>query len=102
LEGRNGRHGFGIDWQHQFRLGCGQNPQAQAQVGPKTPTLGLTNADLHVLENPQVLAGTNILLGLDDEIKFMTQAMNRVQQSLPVYLKLRGVISDNAKLEERL
>jgi len=51
------------------------------------------------LENPQVLADPNILLGLDDEIKSMTQAMNRVQQSLPVYLKLRWVISDNAKLE---
>jgi len=70
--------------------------------GPSTPTLGLTNDDQHVLENPQVLADTNILPGLDDEIKFMTQAMNRVQQSLPVYLKLRWVISDNAKLEELL
>jgi len=68
----------------------------------QTPTLGLTNDDQHVLENPQVLADTNILPGLDDEIKFMTQAMNRVQQSLPVYLKLRWVISDNAKLEELL
>jgi len=64
--------------------------------------LGLSNDDLHVLENPQVLADTNILPGLDNEIKSMTQAMNRVQQSLPVYLKLRWVISDNAKLEELL
>jgi len=68
----------------------------------QTPTLGLTNDDQHILENPQVLADTNILPGLDDEIKSMTQAMNRVQQSLPVYLKLRWVISDNAKLEELL
>jgi len=68
----------------------------------QTSTLGLTNDDLHVLENPQVLADKNILPGLDDEIKSMTQAMNRVQQSLPVYLKLRWVISDNAKLEELL
>jgi len=68
----------------------------------QTPTLGPTNDDLHVLENPQVLADKNILPGLDDEIKSMTQAMNRVQQSLPVYLKLRWVISDNAKLEELL
>ena len=54
------------------------------------------------LENPQVLADPNILLGLDDEIKSMTQAMNRVQKSLSIYLKLRWVISDNAKLEELL
>jgi len=67
----------------------------------QTPT-GPTNDDLHVLENPQVLADTNILPGLDDEIRSMTQAMNRVQQTLPVYLKLRWVISDNAKLEELL
>jgi len=65
-------------------------------------TLSPTNDDLYVLENPQVLADTNILPGLNDEIKSMTQAMNRVQQSLPVYLKLRWVISDNAKLEELL
>jgi len=68
----------------------------------QTPTLGLTNDDLRVLEYPQVLADTNILAGLDDEIKSMTQAINRVQQSLPVYLKLRWVISENAKLEELL
>jgi len=68
----------------------------------QTSTLGPTNDDLHVLENPQVLADTNILPGLDDEIKSMTQAINRVQQSLPVYLKLRRVISDNAKLGELL
>jgi len=68
----------------------------------QTSTFGLTNDDLHVLENPQVLADKNILPGLDDEIKLMTQAINRVQQSLPVYLKLRRVISDNAKLEELL
>jgi len=68
--------------------------------GPSTP--GLTSDDLHVLENPRVLADTRILPGIDDEIKSMTQAMNRVQQSLSVYLKLRWVISDNAKLGELL
>ena len=68
----------------------------------QTSTLGLTNDDLHVLENPQILADTHILPGLDDEIKSMTQVMNRVQQSLSVFLKLRWVISDNAKLEELL
>jgi len=68
----------------------------------QTSIIGPTNDDLHVLENPQVLADTNILPGLDEEIKSMTQAMNRVQQSLPIYLKLRWVISDNAKLEDLL
>jgi len=68
----------------------------------QTPSLSPTKDDLHVLENPQVLEDTDILPGLDDEIKSMTQAINRVQRSLPVYLKLRWVISDNAKLEELL
>jgi len=68
----------------------------------QTSTLGLTNDDLHILENPQVLADIYILPGLDDEIKSMTQAINRVQQSLPVFLKLRWVISDKAKLGELL
>jgi len=68
----------------------------------QTPTLGPTKDDLHVLENPQLLGGPDILPGLDDEIKSMTQAINRVQRSLPVHLKLRWAISDNTKLEELL
>jgi len=68
----------------------------------QTSTPDPTSDDLHVLENPQVLADTRILPGLDNEIKSMTQAINRVQQSLSIFLKLRWVISDNAKLEELL
>jgi len=74
----------------------------QSASRTQTSTLGPTSDDLHILENPQVLSDTRILPGLDDEIKSMTQAMNRVQQSLPVYLKLRWVISDNPKLAELL
>ena len=61
----------------------------------QTSTLGLTKDDLYVLENLQVLEDTHILPGLDGEIKSMTEAMDRVQQSLPVYP--RWVISDNAE-----
>jgi len=68
----------------------------------QTPSLSPTKDDLHLLENPQVLEDIQILPGLDDEIKSMTQAINRVRRSLPLYLKLRWVISDNAKLEELL
>jgi len=78
-----------------------QTPTTQTPTS-QTSTLGPTNDDVHILENPQVLADTNILPGLDDEIKSMTQAMNRVQQSIPVFLKLRWVISDKAKLGELL
>jgi len=63
---------------------------------------GATEDDLHLLENPQVLENKHIAPGLDDEITSMTQAMDRAQQSLPIYLKLRWVLLDNAKLEELL
>jgi len=78
-----------------------QIPTTQTPTS-QTPTLGPTKDDLHILEDPQLLGDPDILPGLDDEIKSMTQAINRVQQSLPVYLKLRWVISDNAKLGELL
>jgi len=68
----------------------------------QTPSPDPTSDDLHVLENPRVLADQRILPGLDDEIKSMAEATKRVQQSLSVFLKLRWVISDSAKLEELL
>jgi len=75
--------------------------------GPDTSTTqtqisGITKDDLHLLENPQVLENTQILPGLDDEINSMAKAMDRVQQSLPMHLKLRWVVSDKAKVEELL
>ena len=68
----------------------------------QTPISGITKDDLQLLENPQVLENKQILPGLDDEINSMAKAMDRVQQSLPIYLKLRWVVSDKAKLEEIL
>ena len=68
----------------------------------QTPIPGATKDDLHLLENPQLLENKHILPGLDNEITSMTQAMDRVQQSLPIFLKLRWVILDNAKLVELL
>ena len=66
------------------------------------PIPGATEDDLQLLENPQLVENKHILPGLNDEITSMTQAVDRVQQSLPIYLKLRWVISDNAKLVELL
>jgi len=72
--------------------------------GSKTqvPISGATTDDLNLLENPRVLENESILPGLADEITSMTQAMDRVQKSSPIYLKLRWVVSDKAKLEELL
>jgi len=44
----------------------------QSTRGTQTSTPGPTSDDLHVLENPRILADTRILPGLDDEIKAMT------------------------------
>jgi len=58
--------------------------------------------DLNLLENPRVLGDQQLLPGLPEEISSMTEAMDRVQQSLPIYRKLRWVISDKAKLDDLL
>jgi len=58
--------------------------------------------DLHLLENPRVLGNQQLLPGLPEEIISMTRAMDRVHQSLPIYHKLRWVVSDKAKLDDLL
>ena len=58
--------------------------------------------DLHLLENPRVLGNQQRLPGLAEEISAMAEAMNRVQQSLPMYHRFRWVVSDKAKLDDLL
>jgi len=58
--------------------------------------------DLHLLENPRVLGNQQLLPGLPEEISSMTKSMDRVQQSLPMYRKLRWVIADKSKLDDLL
>ena len=58
--------------------------------------------DLHLLENPRVLGDQQLLPGLPEEISAMAMAMDRVQQSLPMYRKLCWVVSDKAKLDNLL
>jgi len=58
--------------------------------------------DLHLLENPRVLGNQRLLPGLPEEISAMSEAMNRVQQSLPIYRKLRWVVADKSKLDDML
>jgi len=58
--------------------------------------------DLHLLENPRALGDQQLLPGLPEEISSMAEAMDRVQQSLPMYRKLRWVVADKAKLDDLL
>jgi len=58
--------------------------------------------DLHLLENPRVLGNQQLLPGLPEEISSMTEAMDRIQQSLPMYRRLRWVVVDKAKLDDLL
>ena len=58
--------------------------------------------DLNLLENPRVLANHQLLPGLPEEISAMTKAMDRVEQSLPVYRKFCWVVADKGKLDDLL
>ena len=58
--------------------------------------------ELYLLENPRVLGNQQLFPGLPEEISSMTEAIDRVQQSLPMYHKLRWVVSDKGKLDDLL
>ena len=75
-------------------------PNLNANTELEIPSLH--ENDLNLLENPQVLENQQLLPGLPEEISSMTEAMNRVQQSLPMYLKFRWVVADKAKLSDLL
>jgi len=77
-----------------------KSPLRNANTQPVIPTLH--ENDLQLLENPRVLGDQQLLPGLPEEIASMAEAMNRVQQSLPIYRKLRWVISDKGKLDDLL
>jgi len=77
-----------------------KSPLRNANTQLVIPTIH--ESDLHLLENPRVLGNQQLLPGLREEISSMTEAMDRVQQSLPMYRKLRWVIADKAKLDDLL
>ena len=75
--------------------------------GPSTSTTQTLNSmitkhELHLFENPLVLGNTQLLPGLDDKINSMAKAMDQVQKSLPMYLKLCWAVWHKTKLEELL
>ncbi|KAF8416892.1 hypothetical protein EV426DRAFT_703238 [Tirmania nivea] len=72
--------------------------QSPSTSKAQTSISGATSDDLHLLENPRVLENKQILPGLEDEITSMAQAIDRVQKSLPLYLKFRRVVLDKPKL----
>ena len=77
-----------------------KSPLRNTNTQPVIPTI--YDNDLHLLENPQVLANQQLLPGLLEEISAMTEAMYRVQQSVPMYRRFRWVVSDKAKLDDLL
>ena len=58
--------------------------------------------DLHPLENPRVLVNRKLLPGLPGGVSAVTEAMDRVNQSLPMYRKLSWAVADKAKLDDLL
>jgi len=75
-------------------------PNLYANTQLEVPTIH--ENDLHLLENPWVLGNQQLLPELPEEISSMIEAMDRVQQSLPMYRRLQWVIADKAKLNDLL
>jgi len=79
-----------------------KSPLRNANTQPDLVIPRIQESDLHLLENPRVLENQQILQGLPEEISAMTEAMSRVQLSLPMYHKFRWVVADKAKLDDLL
>jgi len=79
-----------------------KSPLRNANTQPDLVIPRIQESDLHLLENPRVLENQQLLQGLPEEISAMTQAMSRVQLSLPMYHRFRWVVADKAKLDDLL
>jgi len=77
-----------------------KSPLRNANTQLVIPTIH--EKDLHLLENPRVMGDQQLLPDLPEEISSMTKAIDRVQQSLPMYRKLRWAVSDKAKFDDLL
>ncbi|KAF8470650.1 hypothetical protein BDZ91DRAFT_791604 [Kalaharituber pfeilii] len=79
------------------------NPANTSQATSPSPQLsGLTlnHSDLCLLENPKTLTSTQLLPGLQEEIASLSNAAQKVQQSLSIYRKLRWAGMDKANCNE--
>lgn len=52
---------------------------------------------LHLLENPSVLQSKNLVPGLKEEIQKLKETAAKMEQSLPIYRKLRWAIIDKPR-----
>ena len=66
------------------------------------PIATIEDHELYLLGSPQVLQNPSLLPDLANDIPSMKEVINRVQQSLPIYRKLRWAISDRTKLHQLL
>ena len=69
-----------------------------SQSRPSSPLPQIQLKDLTLLENPTILENQQLLPEVATEIISLDVATKRMQQSLPMYRKLRWVVSDNAGL----
>src|SRR5258706_11513918 len=58
--------------------------------------------ELYLLGSPQALQNPQLLPDLANDISSMKEVINTVQQSLPIYRRLRWAVSDRAKLHQLL
>ena len=65
------------------------------------PTM-IKDHELYLLESPQMLQNLQLLPDLASDESSMKEAISRVQQSLPIYRRLRWAVSDRTKLHQLL
>ena len=74
--------------------------RSKSPLPPPIPTI--EDHELYLLGSPQVLQNPQLLPDLANNISPMEEVINRVQQSSPIYRKLRWAISNKAKLHQLL
>ena len=74
--------------------------RSKSPLPPPIPTI--EDHELYLLESPGALQNLQHIPDLANDISSMKEVINRVQQSLPIYRKLRWAISDRAKLHQLL
>ncbi|KAF8474187.1 P-loop containing nucleoside triphosphate hydrolase protein [Kalaharituber pfeilii] len=80
--------------------GSSSNSGRPASCNPQPSIPSLTSVDLSLLENPHVLTNKQLLPGLKEEIACLDRVAQNMQQSVPIYLKLRWASTDKANCKE--
>ena len=76
--------------------------RSKSPLPPSIPSTTIGGHELYLLESPQMLQNPQLLPDLANDLSSMKEMINRVQQCLPIYRKIRWAFSDKAKLHQLL